>query len=69
MSGERQRYIPSMASVKEAAAALPPVETWRAGTFSVPLENNKTIEFRKIPFKSNGRKTHRWVYDGKIMVR
>ena len=69
MSGEKQRYIPSMNSLKRAAESLPPAETWLADTFPVPLGNGKTIEFRKIPFKANGRKTHRWIYDGKVMIR
>lgn len=66
---KKERYIPSLRTVKKAAESLPAVETWRADTFQVPIKDERLLEFRKIKFKVKDRKADRWVYDGKIIVR
>lgn len=66
---KKERYIPSIRTVRKAAESLPPVETWRSDTFQVPVENERLIEFRKTRFKAKDRKTDRWVYEGKMVVR
>jgi len=66
---KKERYIPSIRTVKKAAESLPPVETWRTDTFQVPVKDDRLIEFRKIKFKAKDRKADRWIYEGKVVVR
>jgi hypothetical protein len=66
---KKERYIPSLKTIKQAAESLPPALTWRADTFSVPLRDERLIEFRKIKFKTKDGKADRWIYEGKVMVK
>lgn len=68
MSEKKERYIPSMRTLKLAAESLPPAQTWRADTVQVPVHEDRLIEFKKIRFKTKEGKTARWVYEGKLIV-
>ena len=66
---KKERYIPSLQTVQQAAESLPPAQGWRADTFSVPVNDERLIEFRRIKFKTRDRKAERWVYDGKVLIK
>ncbi|MEY3000527.1 MAG: hypothetical protein RL648_741 [Verrucomicrobiota bacterium] len=68
MSDKKERYIPSIRTLKKAAESLPPAQTWRADTVQVPVNETRLIEFKKIRFKTKEGKTDRWVYEGKLIV-
>lgn len=69
MAEKKDRYIPSLRTVKKAAESLPPAQGWRADTYQVPLNDERLIEFRKVKFKAKEKKNDRWIYEGKIIVR
>jgi hypothetical protein len=63
------RYIPKLESLADAAKALPDPETWRESTYSVPLNDERLIKFKRIRFKDrNGRVVNKWVHEGKVRV-
>ncbi len=68
MNDSGQRYIPSLRTVRHAAESLPPADTWRAETFSVPLKDERLIEFRKVKIKSKQGTQLAWIYEGKVRV-
>jgi hypothetical protein len=65
----KERYIPSLHTIQQAADSLPPAQGWRADSYSVPVNDERLIEFRRIKFKTRDGKTERWVYDGKVLVK
>jgi len=68
MAEKKNRYIPSMRTVREAAQSLPEPKNWRAETYQVPMGEERLIEFRKVPIKTKEGKKDRWIYDGKLFV-
>jgi hypothetical protein len=63
----KDRFIPSFDTISKAAAGLPPADTWRTDKYHVPL-GERLIEFRRIKMKTKTGRSHRWVYEGKILV-
>lgn len=68
MSEKKERYIPSIRTLKKAAESLPPAQTWRADTVQVPVHEDRLIEFKKVRFKTKEGRSDRWVYEGKLIV-
>lgn len=66
MSEKKERYIPSLHALSEAAKSLPPAGTWRAETCEVPAGHDRTLTFRKIKVRTRQGSKERWVYDGKV---
>lgn len=67
------RFLPSLSQINEAAKELPDPELWPEKEYSVPISGNSKLyelTFRRIPFRDKeGNKTHRWIYEGKMLVR
>lgn len=68
-----RHFLPSLSQVQTAAGLLPDPESYVGDTCDRSVEewqDKYSISFRRVRFVSrNGRKTWRWVYEGKIMVR
>ena len=69
MGEKKDRYVPSMRTVKVAAESLPDALHFREDTFQVAADNGRTIRFRKIRFKTKEGSNSRWIYEGKLIVR
>lgn len=63
-----QRYVPSLERIEEAAAQLPDADKHHGETHVVQLDNGRSIEFRRIKFKDTSGRSHRWIYEGKVLV-
>lgn len=68
MTEKKNRFIPSMRMIREAAESLPEPAQWRADTYQVPMGEERLIEFRKVRIKTREGKRERWIYDGKLFV-
>lgn len=69
MAEKKERYIPSIRTVRKAAESLPDADSWRSETYHVPVKDERLIEFRKVKFKSREGKQVSWMYEGKVIVR
>lgn len=70
-SSKPTRYIPTLARVTEAAERLPEPNSWTTESYEVILgtgKSERTIQFRRIKFKSKSNRGYQWVYDGKVLV-
>jgi hypothetical protein len=68
MPDKKERYIPSIRTLKKAAESLPPAQTWRSETVHVPVHDDRLVEFKKVRFKTKEGRSERWVYEGKVIV-
>ena len=67
------RFLPTLSQVQEAAQSLPDPESYHDDTYETGADdwnNRYSITFKRVRFASRqGKRTYRWIYDGKIMVR
>lgn len=68
MSEKKERYIPSLRALREAAKSLPPAGTWRAESCEVPTEKERKVNFRKVKIRTREGRQDRWIYEGKVFV-
>lgn len=67
-----QRYLPTLTQVRDASRKLPDPNKWSNAVYVVPLGHSSDapkLEFRRIKLSNSSEKSHRWVFEGKILIR
>lgn len=68
MAEKKDRYVPSLKTVKAAAESLPEAMHFRGDVYHVPVKGERLIEFKKVRFKTREGRHDRWIYEGKLIV-
>ena len=73
MQKKERRFLPTLSQVQEAADQLPDPDHYKTDIYESAPEgwkDKRSLTFSKVTFRTReGKKLHRWVYEGKIMVR
>ena len=66
------KFIPNLEQLHQAIASLPNASTFKDDTFSTTIlidSKAKQLAFTKKPIQRGSESVHRWVYEGKILIR
>lgn len=66
------RFLPSLKQIHEASKSLPDPVEWPDDLYVVTIkakEKTVGIEFKRIKFTVSGERSHRWIYEGKVLIR
>jgi hypothetical protein len=66
------KFIPNMSQLKEAVEQLPDPEEWSEMTYTSAVLSNgleKPVRFKKGTVSRGSKKTYRWIYEGKVLIR
>ncbi len=66
------KFIPNMAQLQEALDQLPDPEEWPEVSYTSAVMSNgleRPVQFRKRTVSRGSKKTFRWIYEGKVLIR
>ena len=66
------KFIPNLEQLHQAIASLPNASTFKDDTFSTTIlidSKAKQLALTKKPIQRGSELVHRWVYEGKILIR
>lgn len=66
------KFIPNLEQLHQAISSLPDASTFEDETFSATIlidSKAKQLAFTKKPIQRGSKLVHRWVYEGKILIR
>lgn len=66
------KFMPNLTQIEDAAKELPDPEIWPEESFTCPVEvdgKRRKIEFVIKTITRGSKKTPRWVYEGKVLIR
>lgn len=62
------RFIPSKENVLKAAAELPDADDCPDTIRLIDIGKGRTVQFRKVKYKSSSGRGYRWLFEGKMSV-
>ncbi|MCC5840093.1 MAG: hypothetical protein JJT96_08215 [Opitutales bacterium] len=62
------RFIPSKENVIKAAAELPEADKCTDNIRSVDIGQGRTVQFRRVKYKTAKGRGYRWLFEGKMSV-
>lgn len=71
-SSSRDKFIPNMKQLREAAEQLPDANTYASSQFSSRLVVDSavhTVDFNKQKIQRGSRMVSRWIFEGKVLIR
>ena len=71
-SPANSRFIPNLKQLHEAIATLPDASNYDEDTFTTTLLIGSKVQqltFTKKPIQRGSELVHRWIYEGKILIR
>ena len=66
------KFIPNLTQIEDAAKELPDPEVWPEESYTCLVEaegKQRKIEFAIKTITRGSKKTPRWIYEGKILIR
>lgn len=66
------KFIPNINQVREAMNQLPDPEEWAYTIYvsAISVDGKETpIRFKRLKIQRGSKKTYRWIYEGKILIR
>ena len=66
------KFLPNLSQLNNAVKELPDPETWFENTYTCPVEIEgkiHTIVFVTQTITRGSKKTRRWIYEGKLLIR
>ena len=71
-SPANSKFIPNLKQLHEAIADLPDASDYGEDTFATTLLIGSKVQqltFTKKPIQRGSQLVHRWIYEGKILIR
>ena len=71
-SPANSKFIPNLKQLHEAIADLPDASDYDENTFATTLLIGSKVQqltFTKKPIQRGSQLVHRWIYEGKILIR
>ena len=71
-SPANSKFIPNLKQLHEAIADLPDASDYKEDTFTTTLLLGLKVQqltFTKKPIQRGSQLVHRWIYEGKILIR
>ena len=71
-STANSKFIPNLKQLHEAIADLPDASEYGGDTFATTLLIGSKVQqltFTKKPIQRGSQLVHRWIYEGKILIR
>ena len=71
-SSPASKFIPNLKQLHQAIANLPDASDYEEDTFATTLLIGSKVQqltFTKKPIQRGSQLVHRWIYEGKILIR
>ena len=71
-SNKQSKFIPNLKQLHQAIADLPDASDYDEDTFATTLLIDSKVQqltFTKKPINRGSQLVHRWIYEGKILIR
>ena len=71
-SNTQSKFIPNLKQLHQAIADLPDASDYDEDTFATTLLIDSKVQqltFTKKPINRGSQLVHRWIYEGKILIR